>query len=136
MSAWCSMTPVVVSRARATFSCSLCPHAAGAVELADGDTPGAGLGLLVTGFGGPLRLPVAPPVADALIAALAAVDAKRLFDLAPLSAPFYCPDCGSVFCSHHWVSLPLLDDHVFGGTYATCPAGHTRLVDGTQGDGP
>jgi len=129
-----SMTPVVV--ARATFPCSLCPHVAGAVELAEAYGPGAGLEVLVTGFGGLRAVPAEPSFAHAAIAALTAADPKALFELAPLSVPFYCPDCGRVFCSHHWVSLPLLDDHALGGVYATCPEGHTRLIDEIEEEGP
>jgi hypothetical protein len=129
-----SMTPVAV--ARAAFSCSLCPHAAGAVELVEGDAPGATLEFFVTGFGSSQAIPVEAAVGSAAVAALAAGEARRLFALAPLATPFYCPDCDRVFCSHHWVSLPLLDDHVLAGTYATCPEGHTRLIDGMEDDGP
>lgn len=128
------MTPVAV--ARATFSCSLCAHTAGAVELVEEDAPGAGLEILVTGFGGHQTLAVESTIGSAAVAALALGEAKALFDLAPLAAPFYCPDCARVFCSHHWVSLPLLDDHALGGTYATCPEGHTRLIDGMGEEGP
>jgi hypothetical protein len=121
-----SMTPVAA--ARATFSCTLCPHSAGAVELTDIEAD-ACTEILVTGFGAPQELAVPASLADAVAMALGASDPKALFAAAPLSVPFYCPDCGRVFCSHHWVSLPLLDDHVLGaGTYATCPEGHTRLI--------
>ena len=129
-----SMTPVAA--ARATFSCSLCPHSAGAVELAETGEPGAGPDLLVTGFGAPRELRLLASDADAVMTALGAVDARGLFEIAPFSVPFYCPDCSKVFCSHHWVSLPLLDDHVLGGTYATCPEGHTRLIGEPEVDGP
>src|SRR5512147_1855716 len=98
-----SMTPVAV--ARATFSCSLCSHAAGAVELVERNAPGSGLELLVTGFGAPQRVAVEAPVAGGAVAALGAVDPKALFEVAPLAAPFYCPECDRVLCSHHWVSL-------------------------------
>jgi len=127
------MTPVAV--VRATFSCSLCPHAAGAAELVETDTPDGALELVVTGFGRPQTVPVESALGSAVVAALAGGEPRRLFDLAPLAAPFYCVECDRVFCSHHWVSLPLLDDHALGGTYATCPDGHTRLIDGMEDGG-
>jgi hypothetical protein len=122
-----AMTPVAA--ARAIFPCSLCSHAAGAVEFAPPR-------LAVTGFGAGQTVEVQAPVSADVATAVGAADPETLFELAPLSVPFYCPDCRRVFCSHHWVSLPLLDDHALGGTYATCPEGHTRLIGPPEGEEP
>ena len=127
--------------ARHTFRCARCGKVASSVALIVEKLPtdgprgaGSGSGGLIaeTGFFGEWWQAVArgalAPVADALRTG----SASALYDIEPLWAPFYCPDCRLSYCDEHWdIRLEFDEDWPdwYDCAMGTCPSGHTRMVD-------
>jgi ribosomal protein S14 len=69
-------------------------------------------------------------LAEAALGALAAGRvgaAHRLLGGEGIDA--YCPDCGVVYCGEHYRLDTRYDDDFYDCAYATCPAGHRRMID-------
>lgn len=41
----------------------------------------------------------------------------------------YCPGCDRAYCRRHYATEVRFDDGFYDCTYATCPAGHRRMID-------
>jgi hypothetical protein len=120
------------------FQCSLCGEVAATISLiprnsrhpdilsADAAT------LVLADFIGKTREQVGEPREAPVRDALVARDARKLYEVEHLWAPFYCHECGRIYCVKHWVIMPRFDDE-FPGFYdsstGTCPEGHRRLID-------
>jgi hypothetical protein len=145
MSFWSRLTalfdPAGAPRAsaEATFPCAICGEQAGAVAF------------VPKGVSHPQTAPMGPAtnriavegVTGALsqvisrhprrvASAVEAADARALWQIDPLWAPFYCPDCGCSYCSQHWsTEVVFADDYPgwYEHTTGRCPEGHTRLLD-------
>jgi hypothetical protein len=124
--------------AKCVFRCSLCSEVAATVTLIPKhlhhpDVLNLGAATLVLeDFIGKTREQVAESNEAALRDALVEKDARKLYEVQHLWAPFYCHQCQRSYCIKHWVVLPRFDDE-FPGFYdcsiGTCPQGHTRKVD-------
>ncbi len=125
--------------ARAAFACAECGNVAARVALVldEPATPaaaGEGRSGLVgeSGFFGEWAQVVLGPGLPPVARALAAADASALYEVEPLWAPFYCPECRLCFCHRHWAMRVVFDDEWtswYDYTEATCPKGHQRIVD-------
>ncbi len=118
--------------ARAIFRCQVCMSVAATVELAA--APNALTGqLILEGFlwnrsdemlkGRTIQM---------VYHALTAHDARLLYTIDQLWAPFYCPQCDRVYCIKHWHVTPQFDHDLPGwydSSYGICPKGHRRLLD-------
>lgn len=112
--------------ANAQFYCAQCQAPAVKLTLTDSQQ------LVQEGFTGVSTETISVEAARRLAQVIAAKDAKALFYLDVLWAPFYCPTCDRVYCRDHWLMIPQFDDDFPGWydcTYGTCPHGHRRLVD-------
>jgi len=78
--------------------------------------------------GGPAPMVVAPVPRYEVTGALLAADAASLFSVDPELAPFWCPACAASYCAAHYLAETLYDEGFMDGIRATCPRGHTRLV--------
>jgi hypothetical protein len=78
--------------------------------------------------GGPAPVVIAPVAREAVAAALGARDPAALFATDPELAPFWCPPCRACYCARHYVAETLDDEGFFDSIRATCPRGHTRMV--------
>lgn len=125
--------------AESVFSCEVCGAVAATVAyVPPGEThPQAGPVLAETpvitvdGFLGSLSERVAGR-ARPLVDVLTATDARGLWRLDALWAPFYCPDCDVTYCQAHWATeVVFADDHPgwYEHTNGRCPKGHTRILD-------
>lgn len=41
----------------------------------------------------------------------------------------YCPECDKTYCWEHYNPREVFDEGFYDCTYATCPKGHTRIID-------
>ena len=122
----------------AVFTCSVCGKVAANVTLIPGSVtnPSAMLSeraagtLMIAGFMGGTGEAVEAeefmPVKEALLE----TNAQKLYAIRNLWAPFYCPQCQSVYCLNHWKTRAVFEE---GGwydcSYGVCPQGHERKVD-------
>ena len=71
-------------------------------------------------------------LADAVRGALETANAKQLYEIDALWAPFYCYECQASYCQDCWTSWIVMDDE-FPGWYdctdGICPKGHERMID-------
>src|SRR5438132_1461846 len=87
--------------ATTTFHCRACGKLACTLTLLFADNPPRAA-LDADGFLASSREAVAAEAAGSLQAALRAGDARALYALDPLWAPFYCPECAGCYCAAHW----------------------------------
>lgn len=69
---------------------------------------------------------------ERLRAALAAGDARDIFELDAEYAPFYCPTCGASYCAGHWDRWDVFDDEIpdwHDSIRGRCPRGHERMLE-------
>ncbi len=112
----------------ATFYCAACGKPAGSVSVVPSPSM-PGNRLVITGFmEHTIEATYGPTFSEAL-PALAAGDARALYDLDESWAPFYCPTCDRSYCGDHWHQQVEFDDGFYDCTYGTCPQGHRRMVD-------
>jgi hypothetical protein len=133
----------------ATFTCAACGGRAATLWLVlpgEADPPQAALdtggppvmdGLVASAMpgacrlivhGGPAPVVIAPVPRYQATAALLAADGASLFEVDHELAPFWCPACAACYCATHYRAETLYDDGFVDGIRATCPRGHTRLV--------
>ena len=135
-------TPDVVESG---FTCGLCGGLAAWVSLVAAGAPepeswardellsigtpqiGVEAGTLSCHFGGSS----VDDAATAVRAALVTGDPVALHAVNDEYAPFWCPDCATSYCGHHWTTWPIWDadmpdflDEVRG----RCPNGHERTI--------
>ena len=128
-----ALTFLCMASDSASFYCVLCKNLAGSVELLppghpDGLSKKTGT-IFLKDFIGTEKVVVTPEGSRALQAALAAADPAALYKVERLWAPFYCPECASVYCRNHWVIVPEYDEGFFDCSYGTCPSGHRRMTE-------
>src|SRR5262245_1945887 len=121
--------PERAAAAEAGFACSLCANEAGRVRLF-GDASAAELRR--DSFTSAMSCGVAAAQFERLRAAIASRDARALHALDLEYAPFFCPQCGAVYCGAHWVRWDVFDgddpshhDSIRG----RCPKGHERMLE-------
>ena len=66
---------------------------------------------------------------EALLTSLRGRDAAAVHHLMPEGMDGYCPSCVRVYCRGHYVGREEYDDGFYDCTHATCPRGHTRMID-------
>jgi hypothetical protein len=69
---------------------------------------------------------------ERLRAALAAGDAREVFELDPECAPFYCQECGATYCGDHWDRWDVFDEddrNWHDSIRGRCPRGHERMLE-------
>lgn len=123
-----------------TFVCGSCGQRAETVELVPQGVPHRYAYVSDRGSPGTIvyhdrseALALPPAAYAAAKEALLAQSAARLYEIQPLWAASYCPDCDASYCSQHWFLEDAPDpngdsysmDYI---TYGTCPQGHTRKV--------
>jgi hypothetical protein len=111
----------------ARFMCSVCARLAGTVQLRDDDGQAW---VRRASFTSVLSRGLSRSDAQALRAALDALDALALYRLDRELAPFYCPECAVSYCDRHWERWNVFDDdgwHV--SIRGRCPNGHTRTLE-------
>jgi hypothetical protein len=123
---------------QAVFPCSLCGEIAATVTLIPKNTDHPDVlnadaaTLVLADFIGKTQEQVGEQREAPLRDAIVEKDAKRLYEVEHLWAPFYCHQCQRSFCIKHWVVLPQFDED-FPGFYdcsiGTCPQGHRRKID-------
>lgn len=114
------------------FHCRTCGDVAGTVTLVPSAAGAAHLS--ISGLMFQETTDVTGDRLRRLQAVLATGQARDLYDIEPLWASFFCPQCDCSYCKQHWtVSLQFDDDDDFPGWYdsarGVCPAGHERMVD-------
>lgn len=117
--------------AKAVFRCQVCISVAATVELKAAPDNSKGM-LIIEGFLGNSTETIKGRTIQLVHQALSAHDARLLYSIDRLWAPFYCPQCERVYCVKHWIIVPVFDDDFPGwydSSYGTCPKGHRRLVD-------
>ena len=101
-----------------TYTCAICGADAGTVTL-------QGAELRRESFTGVL---LRPAPADAL-----PEDPAQLFALDFELAPFWCPECGAVYCGEHWRTWMVFEDDPIPGwmdsVRGVCPRGHERMLE-------
>jgi hypothetical protein len=123
---------------QSVFLCSLCGEIAATVTLIPKNAQhpdvlnSVAATLVLSDFIGKTQEQVGGAQEAPLRAALVEKDARKLYELEHLWAPFYCHQCQRSYCIKHWVVLPRYDDE-FPGFYdcsiGTCPEGHRRKID-------
>lgn len=119
-------------RPQALFHCSVCKDLAARVEIlppGDAQSLSNKHTLAITGFIGNERIALSPVSAEALRPVLQRADPAGLYAIEKLWAPFYCPDCSSVYCIRHWTVIPVWDGDFYDCSYGYCPQGHKRLIE-------
>ena len=124
--------------AKAVFKCAQCGEVAARVALVldepvPGESSSSRSGLIAESefFGDWEQVVLAAglrPVADALVDE----DAAALYQVDPLWAPFFCPECRASYCHEHWSMTVIFDEEWtswYDYTEGTCPRGHKRMVD-------
>jgi predicted RNA-binding Zn-ribbon protein involved in translation (DUF1610 family) len=109
------------------FSCSLCGAVAATVTVCRAEDHAS---LVVSGFLGhsTTRLPLL--ALEPLAGSVRRGDAPALLSVDPEYAPFYCPQCASVFCRGHWRTWSVFDDDGWHDSIrGTCPNGHERQLE-------
>lgn len=118
---------------KASFPCSLCSKTAGIVEILPPEHPQSlsrGNGTIrISGFIGEERSVLSKSTEAAVQRCLASVDARALYTLERLWAPFYCPACSRTYCITHWTVVPEYDEDFFDHSHGYCPEGHRRLIE-------
>lgn len=128
----------------AAFSCRLCGGTAAVVSFAPTSTTPDGRSILgLASFhhatiridAGPLSASIGGQTVSAagpaIVAALDAADAARLFAADEEYAPFWCPTCDASYCGEHWQSWLVLDPDDpgwFEEQRGRCPEGHERML--------
>jgi hypothetical protein len=88
--------------------------------------------IIVSGFLGEHSKAISQDAYPLIQEALNQFSVLTLYQIDPLFAPFYCPECKLCYCEEHWDIQPVFDDDFMSGWYdysvGTCPRGHKREV--------
>jgi len=115
-----------------TFFCSICKNLAGSVELLPpdhADSLSRNHTIEIRGFIGHERIVVSESMVAPTQAVLNSGDARALYEIEKLWAPFYCADCNRVYCVDHWTVVPHDDEGFFDYSDGYCPEGHRRMIE-------
>jgi hypothetical protein len=113
--------------APARFSCALCHRPAGTIRL---DQHEGQLWVHRESFTSTMRSVVSQGVAARLRSALAAADARAVYEIDLELAPFYCPTCSTTYCGEHWLRWDRFDDDGWHDSVrGRCPRGHERMLE-------
>lgn len=120
--------------AHATFLCRDCRRPAGTVayvrSLRASEADRRYYGRIHGFVGNPVVGGTGQGPDAAILEALTAMDAAKLYDLDPGYAPFFCDACRACYCYRHWNARPRYEeDGWYDDTVGTCPSGHDAIID-------
>jgi hypothetical protein len=110
-----------------TFACAVCGAVAGQVQLYG---PPERARVLRTCFTSALSGQVTHGHFAALYRAIAAGDARAIWETDDEYAAFYCPTCDACYCGEHWRHwLEFEEDGWLDCIMGECPHGHERMLE-------
>jgi predicted RNA-binding Zn-ribbon protein involved in translation (DUF1610 family) len=71
----------------------------------------------------------APPELLQMTVGSQELDARRIRELTPDLAPFFCPECDQTYCLPCWKTRSEFDQGFYDSTWGECPRGHRHLLD-------